>query len=157
MKFVIDGLCIEIDEADRAVMVGRSWRVCKRGVKQYLAWSTTERGTKKTIYMHRLFAGAKPGQVVDHVNGNGLDNRRENLRIVTITENNRNMPAKSGYSSRFKGVGWNKCGWRVRIRVDYRHITVGFFEDEIEAAFAYDIASLRYHGEYGKRNFLPLA
>ena len=159
MEVMVGQWVVLMDEQDyeREFVPGRSWHVSVPKKKPYLGWKTTKCGVKSTVKFHRLIAGAKPGQQVDHINGNSLDNRRSNLRLVTCAENNRNMLPRLGFSSRFKGVGWNKCGWRVRIRVDYRHITVGFYKDEVEAAAAYDLASFKYHGEYGCRNFLPLA
>lgn len=159
MEVEVDGWKVLMDDADyeREFCNGCTWRVVKPTAKPYLIRRTREKGTKKTIRFHRLVIGASPEQMVDHINGNSLDNRRSNLRIATAAENSRNALPRHGYSSRFKGVGWHKGAWRARIRVNHRHICVGRFSDEVEAAFAYDIASLKYHGEYGCRNFLPLA
>lgn len=159
MEINIDGHTVLMDDADytREFIDGRTWHVTEPRTKRYVIWKTTRGGARLDFKLHRLIIGAKPGQQVDHINGNGLDNRRENLRLATAAENARNAPARSGGSSRFKGVGWHKHAWRVRIRVGYKHITVGYFKNEIEAAFAYDMASLKHHGEFGWRNFLPLA
>lgn len=158
MKVQIDQWMVQVDSEDyeQYFVAGRAWHVCVPKNKPYLIWSTTRLSKKVTVKFHRLVMNAQPGQQVDHINGDSLDNRKLNLRLVTSLENNRNMKPRLGFSSRFKGVGWHKGGWRVRIRVNYQHISVGFFKDEVEAAAAYDLASLKYHGEYGCRNFLPL-
>lgn len=123
------------------------------------------RGDKQEVFLHRIVMNATPDQIVDHWNGDTLDNRRENLRLVDWYGNARNQSKKrrnnGGVSctSRFKGVSIdarvNK--WQVKIRcADGVRRSVGNFHNEVEAAFAYDVASLREHGEFGRRNFLPL-
>lgn len=112
-------------------------------------------GCSRTIYMHRVIAGAKRGSEADHVNGDTLDNRRENLRTCSVSENRRNYHRrKEGYSSRFKGVTWDKSRglWAVGIKVDRRRIHVGRFADEIVAAKAYNAAASRLHGVFACPN-----
>ena len=108
----------------------------------------------KMIYLHRLVAKTPKDSYTDHVNGNKLDNRKCNLRICTCAENGRNSRIKTNRSSKFKGVHldkkWNK--WVVRIRTDTGRIVVGSFYDEIEAAKAYDLAAIKYHGSFAKTN-----
>jgi len=93
-----------------------------------------------------------------HINGDTMDNRRSNLRIATARQNNLNARKISARKteSRFKGVSWNVGKWVARIRTENGHLTLGRFTNEVEAAFAYDHASMKYHAEYGSRNFLPL-
>lgn len=86
--------------------------------------------------MHRDILGAKPGQIVDHVNGNGLDNRRANLRICTHAENMRNHRGSKGVD-RFRGR------WRARIQFDHSSKFLGLFDTKKEAAEAYHAASLQ--------------
>ena len=96
--------------------------------------------------------------VVDHKDGNRLDNRRANLRIATGTQNMRNRRKhRDGVESQFKGVCRTRSGkWRAAIRNGSRQIHLGTFDAEAAAAHAYDTASLELHGEFGSRNFLPL-
>lgn len=115
-------------------------------------------GRPTTIKMHRLIMDAGPGEEVDHVNGNGLDNRRSNLRIATRSQNARNSMSRGG-SSRFKGVYWypykdGRPRWRAQIRVGGKRKSLGYFDDEIEAARAYDekMRSLP-DAEFGRYNF----
>jgi len=75
---------------------------------------------RKTIYMHRELMNPPEGMEVDHINGNGLDNRKANLRVCTKEENQQNSKKRTGKSSSFKGVCWDSSGrkWRARITVD---------------------------------------
>lgn len=110
--------------------------------------------------LHRLVAGTPDGMETDHINGDGLYNRRCNLRIVTHRQNALNSFKKKSAKSRFKGVYYVAridC-WRARIRLDNgERMHLGYFKDEVAAAHAYDLASLEHHGEFGRRNFLPLS
>jgi hypothetical protein len=102
--------------------------------------------------------GANPGEHVDHVNGNGLDCRRENLRICSNAENRRNMRIERGVS-RFKGVArclGNKTRiWEAYIWHENRKIGLGAYRTEEEAARAYNAAALQYHGEFACLNEIP--
>ena len=119
-----------------------------------------EKGSKvkqKTVCMHKVILKVPKGQVVDHINHNGLDNRKANLRPATSEENNRNRrkSIKRKCHSRFKGVNWNKDQqkWAARICFNRKTKFIGYFNDEIEAAKAYDNAALKYHGEFAVLNF----
>lgn len=105
-------------------------------------------------YEHRLVAGAVKGQLVDHINGDTLDNRLENLRLCSIKENSRNVRGREG-TSRYKGVYFQKRArkWCASIRVDYKLIYLGLFELEEKAAEAYDLAAISHFGEFAKPNF----
>ncbi len=95
---------------------------------------------------------------IDHINGNALDNRRANLRIVTRAQNAKNRSKGSKKcSSVYKGVCWHKYNkkWSAEIKSNHRQIHLGYFDDEIEAAKAYDEAAKKYHGEFACLNFPP--
>ena len=102
--------------------------------------------------MHRLLL---PETEVDHKSGDGLDNRRSNLRSATRSQNQANKFKKENTSSRFKGVYQrrNYRRFRAHIRVHGEEIHVGDFDSEIEAARAYDAAARKYHGEFARLNF----
>jgi len=161
VEFVFDGRTVLMDDEDYAQIFLRhgGWWLWQIGRNSYVRRQVMLNGKRRNVSLHRLVMGATPGQMVDHINGNGLDNRRQNLRFVTSAQNNRNRRVKVGSTSRFKGVSHrrDRGTWRAMITVDGRQISLGCFSDEVEAAFAYDTASLQHHGDYGSRNFLPLA
>ena len=102
--------------------------------------------------MHRDIIRVRNEMVVDHINHNGLDNRKVNLRAATIAQNAWNRRRKK---SRFVGVNWNRQmkKWRVAVSDQGKRKHVGYFEDKIEAAKAYDRAAMKYHGEFAILNF----
>lgn len=107
-----------------------------------------------SIKMHNLLMNATDGTVVDHKNGNRNDNRKENLRIATFSQNGYNSNKPSNNTSGYKGVHWNKSmnAWQARIQVDGKRYNLGYFNDKIDAAKAYNEAAIIYHGEFAKLN-----
>ncbi|MBG9769668.1 hypothetical protein ABD75_11005 [Bacillus vallismortis] len=95
-------------------------------------------------------------QVVDHRNHDTLDNRRANLRLCSIGENNRNRKYSKHNTSEYKGVGWHKTNGRYRARIKFngKSIHLGYFKTEIEAAEAYNKAAIKFHGEFAEINKL---
>ena len=95
-------------------------------------------GGKETILMHRQLHGLLPGDnmQVDHKNGNGLDNRRSNLRVGTGALNSQNLKPRRNTSSAYRGVSWDKNSskWVAYIRLNQKKRHLGSFDDEVEAA-----------------------
>ena len=105
------------------------------------------------VLMHNLILGVKG---VDHINHDGLDNRRANLRPATPRQNNHNERPRTGSSSPFKGVAWDgrwRGRWQAHIAIDGRRQSLGRFPTEEAAARAYDAAALATQGEYAWLNF----
>jgi len=119
----------------------------------YVIRNDIERG--RTTYLHDIVMGEKNGLVVDHKNGDKLDNRRESLRLVTRGKNNVNRAAiKRSTPSAYKGVYYHKAShkWYSKIGHDHTLTHLGYFDNEIDAAKAYNSAALKYHKEYARLN-----
>lgn len=101
---------------------------------------------------HGIIIGEK--EECDHINGNGLDNQKNNLRIVLQKHNSFNKGSYKNSFSEYKGVSWHKATnkWIAQIQVDLEKIYLGVFKNEKEAARAYNEAALKYHGEYARLN-----
>lgn len=104
--------------------------------------------------MHELLIYKFPDYWIDHTNGNPLDNRKENLRLATKSQNGANSKSRGG-TSKYKGVYWHKANkkWCANIRVNHKKHNLGSFADEIEAAKAYDEAAKEHFGEFARLNF----
>ena len=113
----------------------------------------------KNYYAHRLawlyVYGTMPSQMIDHIDGDKKNNKIENLRHVSDFENARNSAKKKGSASKYRGVCWSHGSWVACIRVNGKLKTIVRSKREEHAAMMYDIASLQYHGEFGRRNFYP--
>jgi hypothetical protein len=140
-------------DADDARLV-EPWRWSAKVTKWtvYAERSYRDNGTRFTVKMHRSILGAEAGALVDHRDGNGLNNRRGNLRFATRAENARNRRIGKDNTSGFKGVTFYKPygTWRAQICVDNHKMHLGYF-DTPEGAYAeYCAASERLHGNFSK-------
>jgi hypothetical protein len=144
-----------VDDADFEML--SHWKWTWEG--RYAIRRETRGGKPRVCYMHRMIMLPDAGQPVDHVNGNKLDNRRRNLRVVNMSENQANSKSRAGSSSRFKGVSWHSARrqWRAYIGTDGSCVHLGMFLSESDAARAYDRAALRLFGEYARLNFPEVA
>jgi len=109
---------------------------------------------KKSIRLHRIVMDAKSDQIIDHVNHDTLDNRKQNLRFCSHQENMRNKGKLKNTSSKYKGVSFHKRDkiYTAHITIDKKLIHLGTFKNEIQAAMAYDEAAVKYFGEYANLN-----
>lgn len=107
-------------------------------------------------FMHRIVAGTPKGMKTDHINGNKLDNRKSNLRICNISENNRNCCVHKDNKSGFKGVYWDKSRnkWAAGVRCNKKHYTIGRFNRIEDAVSAYNIRAKELFGDFAKLNVL---
>lgn len=144
---------ILVSEDDRHLLNAHSWRIEQDKRTRYVVATSRAGGKRRTVRLHRLITGALAGDIVDHVNGNGLDNRRENLRICTPAENARNRRRWERAPTEFKGITRRRGKWRAQICVDGRVRTIGEFKTAEEAARAYDAAARTHFGEFARTNF----
>lgn len=109
---------------------------------------------KRTIYLHREIARPVDGLVIDHINGDTLDCRRENLRLCTTKQNFRNAhPHRTGKLSPFKGIAKVGKKWQASITVDGKGVYLKRHATQEQAARAYDRAALKYFGDFARTNF----
>jgi AP2 domain len=143
-----------IDDQDEALMSAHSWYREKHG-KTFYAMTNLGHGRKnrKTIRMHRLILPGIPR--IDHWNGNGLDNRRENLRPCSSTQNHQNIrDLYANNKSGFKGVHFDRARsrWVAQIRVNGKQRFLGRFPSAEQAAAAYDSAAKKFFVEFAAPN-----
>jgi hypothetical protein len=132
-----------------------NWRAVKDGNTIYVKRNFRIGSHVKTIQMHRLIMELShgDGKQVDHIDGNGLNNQKANLRICTNSQNHANIPKRFGKSV-FKGVYFNTGSqkWLAQIRVNNQRKHLGYFAREKDAAVAYNKAALIHFGEFAKLN-----
>jgi HNH endonuclease len=148
-----------IDADDVALVQGADWcALCRtragRVVKVYAYRGQKVPGTKKVkgILMHRFLLKAPAGIEVDHIDGNGLNNQRKNLRLATRFENQQNCPKPVTNTSGAKGASMHKATgkWVANIRAHGKQHHLGLFNCRTAAAVAYAVASTKLHGEFGR-------
>lgn len=154
-----------VDRLDYPLVKPFTWRaaICRRkGVDRYLyavtdIFGPTGSKLKKSVRMHRLILEPDKDFLVDHADGNTLNNRRSNLRICTTAQNCQNQFARQGGTSHFKGVCFCRWTgrWRVQLQKEDTKIWIGRFDSEIEAAEAYDRGALLHFGPFANLNFGP--
>lgn len=144
-----------VDEVDFVRLGGFKWSADRVGRCTYASRFVGTPPNRRKIYLHREILKPKTGKLVDHINGDGLDNRRENLRICTKGQNQRNQRKQIGTSSRFKGVSFDKSrgSWTAYISINGKRKVLGRFGQEEVAAREYDAAAKKHYGDFAKLNF----
>ena len=155
-----DGTPVLVSIEDAELVRSYKWHILQgHNGKLYVVANTKPSMT----YMHRLIAGTPRGMETDHINGNGLDNRRSNLRIATPSQNSANTgkpkrPNGERHTSQFKGVSWDKSRgkWQAKITVARKCRNLGRYEVEADAARAYDNAAVEAWGQFATLNAGPM-
>jgi len=147
-----------VDPEDYDRLTKYKWHLAQSPTGMYAArWQRfANKNTRKRIWMHREVISVPKNMVCDHINHNGLDNRKANLRAATISQNLCNRPKRKGKTrSKYKGLEWdkNQNKWKVRVQHNGRKFYLGSFNSERAAARAYDAAAKKYHKEFANCNF----
>lgn len=157
-------LIVNVDDEDFEGLSRYNWRTLSGRSMNIYTWrhSTKQersKGYPQNVIMHRQILGVilKPDVEVDHRDGNGLNNMKENLRVATRSQNNMNRISRSGTTSIYKGVSWNreKSKWEAYIRYESKQYKLGYFNDERDAALAYNNKAKELFGEFARFNDLP--
>ena len=153
------GMTALVDEGDFAFV--SQWKWCaSRGSRNqtwYAVRGERRGGVYRGVSMHRAVAMAKPGEVVDHINHDTLDNRRKNLRVGTRRLNQLNRHPNAGSSSKYKGVSWYGPArkWVAHYRSALGSVHLGYWDDEADAARAYNSEALKHGGDWSLLNEIP--
>lgn len=157
------GFVTIVDDADYEWLSQWKWSYKNVGGGGAVAESyagRTDNHRRKTLYMHREILQASKGDYCDHINGNGLDNRRSNLRLCTNGQNlfNKDKPRIRKATSKYKGVvlrrtSRGRVSWAARIKANKKGYWIGTFATELDAARAYDAAARELHGAFAYLNF----
>lgn len=146
-----------VDNADFAELSKYKWHVAEGGGKHYAVRSVKTKGKVQTVRMSRLITGAPKGLQVDHINGDSLDNRRSNLRIVTILQNTRNRKKTKNKTSGYLGVTWYKSlnKWVAYVKINGKNISLGYHCCLRDAVKARNEGVKKHYGEHGSVQKLP--
>lgn len=134
-----------VDDEDYELVSRYKWYANKSGN----VWYARTMDGGKTILMHWLIMG---GKHIDHINGNGLDNRRENLRFATSSQQAMNRPSHRGSTSRYKGVSWDSARGKWLATIGKPSVHLGYFKNEQDAARAYNEDAVKRFGEFARLN-----
>lgn len=153
--FLTRGKIAIVDAADYEHLNQFNWCAKKMG-RTWYAVRTFKRsdGKRCESKMHREVMNAPDGMGVDHMDGNGLNNTRDNLRLATHRQNCFNSQSRQNSSSKYKGVNWHRQNrkWTAQIRINEKPLYLGIFEDEKDAARAYNAAAIKFYGEFARLN-----
>jgi hypothetical protein len=153
------GLVTTVCDCHAHLAAGHKWSTAEIKGRYYATrgHSIVERlaGKSSHVFLHSVINNTPRGMETDHINGDTLDNRCENLRTATTAQNQRNRGKKNNNSSGFKGVSWDKRRqkWEAQFRADGEKHFVGYFETVEEAAIAYDEAVRKYDEKFSRTNF----
>lgn len=148
---ITNGKFVLVDATDAARVCEHNWCLDygRRKSTEYAAATIRRKRTR----LHRFITGASGDVRIDHANGNGLDNRRSNLRVACPSQNAANQVRKRPSRAGYKGVTEWDGSYHAGIMVNYKRIALGKFDNPIEAAKAYDRAARFHFGEFAKPNF----
>lgn len=143
-----------VDDEDYGVLLSYSWVYSDDRTNEYAHTTLRVGGKKTTVKMHRMIMEAPKGKQVDHMNHNGLDNRKTNLRLCTNSQNQANANVKSNSGTGIKGVHRRKDNgrWRAHALRNGKRVWLGHFNTAKEAAMAYNNYVKKFDGEFARLN-----
>lgn len=145
------GLVAVIDDEDAAaVLAAGPWHAVPGATTHYARRAVWSGGRAHQVSLHTFLTGWSR---VDHADGDGLNNRRANLRPATNAQNGQNRAIQRNNASGYKGVSWHRGAWRAVIWLDGRSVHLGRYADPADAARAYDAAAREAFGEFARVNF----
>lgn len=160
MKEIIltQGQIALVDDEDYEWLMQWKWHIIRGRRKIYAVRKTKD---KKSIFMHRAVferhgIEIPEGMEIDHRNGDGLDNEKNNLRVASRQQNQMNKNGNKNSSSKYKGVSWNTRNkrWHSSIKIKGEKTYLGCLKDEKEAALAYNKAAIIHFGEFANLNIV---
>ena len=146
---------IYYDECDEALIQSYTWRIKRNQYKEYAATNLGRvNGKIKSVTMHILLLGREKGYEIDHKDGNGLNNKRDNLRFTTRSQNGMNKGVQSNSTTGYKGVSFSKSNrkYEAYIKVNGKKLQGGSFKTINEAAIKYNEMAVIHHGEFAFLN-----
>ena len=145
-----------VDDEDYDELNKHNWYLKKNYNTCYAI--RTKYKTNDKIRMHRIIMNCPKDKIIDHINGDGLDNRKENLRICTMSQNLGNSKLRKDNKSGIKGVYWdkNRNKWIAQIKINYKKKCLGRFDNINEAKLAYEKASKLYHKKFASNGTLKI-
>lgn len=141
-----NGKFTKVDNEDFEKLKDINWYFSKTGYAD----------NRKLGKLHRYVMKVSDNMFIDHINGDKLDNRRSNLRICSVQENNCNVDSRKGSSSHFKGVSFNKLSSKFEAYITHKGFRehLGLYDNEQEAALAYNKRAIELHGEFARLNII---
>jgi hypothetical protein len=144
-----NGTVCQIDPQDASLMLSSRWRVIQIAGIKYVVTTIRKNGAPRNKYLHRVIMNAPRRAHVDHIDHDGLNNVRSNLRLCSRHENMRNQRKQHRQkTSRFKGVTRDRKRWRAQLEIAGKHISLGGYAREEEAARAYSAGAAKYFGDF---------
>ena len=146
---LVNGHIALVDDKDYDFVSQKRWYAGGPN-KSYVVSTANSR-----ITLHRYILNPPKGMVIDHIDGNGLNCTRANMRVCRHAQNLMNRGKTKNNKSGYKGVFYFKRdgNWAAQIRANGKNLHLVYFDNPIAAARSYDAAAIKYHGEFAKPNF----
>lgn len=160
MKIILltQGHVVLVDDEDYEKVRNISWRLLRNKKVLYAKGWIKVNDVFESILMHRFILNLSKGDgnQTDHINRDGLDNQRKNLRVCNNTQNSQNRGKRKNALSQFKGVGKQGNKWQAQIMLNGKNYYLGLFVDQEAAARAYDNKARELFGEFARLNFMEV-